>query len=63
VVSVKEKAGMTCQVGVRETNESEPLVMCRNIEGDVKTGKSRSPGISLGVTCLPTQAASGMKAA
>ena len=54
---------MICQVRVRETNESEPLAMCRNIEGDVKTGKSRSPGTSMGVTCLPAQAASGMKAA
>ena len=32
VVSVKEKAGTTCQVWTKETNESEPPMTCRNYE-------------------------------
>lgn len=38
VVSVKEKARETCQVGVGKTSVSEPLMKRRKWEGDVKTG-------------------------
>jgi hypothetical protein len=38
VVSVKEKAGVTCQVGRTETNTSEPLRKWRKRKDDVKTG-------------------------
>jgi hypothetical protein len=39
VVSVKEKAGATCQVGPVETNVSEPLRKGRKRRDDVKTGR------------------------
>ena len=38
MVSVKEKAGMTCQVRRTETNTREPLRKCRKRRDDVKTG-------------------------
>ena len=39
VVSVKEKAAARlCQVSIRETNASEPLMKCRKRRDDVKTG-------------------------
>jgi hypothetical protein len=38
VVSVKEKAGTTCQVGLAETNASEPLRKGRKRRDDVETG-------------------------
>ncbi len=38
VVSVKEKAGVTCQVSRAETNASEPLTKGRKRRDDVKTG-------------------------
>jgi hypothetical protein len=38
VVSVKEKAGTTCQVGPAETNASEPLRKGRKRRDDVETG-------------------------
>ena len=38
VVSVKEKAGFTCQVRAAETNASEPLRQGRKRRNDVKTG-------------------------
>jgi hypothetical protein len=38
VVSGKEKAGTTCQVGSAETNASEPLRTGRKRRDEVKTG-------------------------
>jgi hypothetical protein len=38
VVSVKEKVRETDQVGIKETNASEPLNTCRKLSDDVKTG-------------------------
>jgi hypothetical protein len=38
VVSVKEKAGETCQVSRTETNASEPLRKGRKRRDEVKTG-------------------------
>jgi hypothetical protein len=40
------------QVRATETSASEPLRKCRKRRDDVKTGGSRSPGRSLGATCL-----------
>ena len=38
VVSVKEKGrARSCQVRIKETNKSEPLITCRKRKGDVKT--------------------------
>jgi hypothetical protein len=37
VVSVKEKALWKCQVTVKETSVSEPLMTCRKRMDDVKT--------------------------
>jgi hypothetical protein len=39
VVSVKDKAGVTCQVRRTETNASEPLRKGRKRRDDVKTGR------------------------
>jgi len=38
VVSVEEKSGMTRQVGIRKTNNPEPLLTCRKPEIGTKTG-------------------------
>ena len=39
VVSVKEKAQQRmCQVRIKETSASEPLMRCRKFRDDVKTG-------------------------
>jgi hypothetical protein len=39
VVSVKEKAQQRlCQVKLRETSASEPLMRCRKLLNDVETG-------------------------
>ncbi len=53
VVSVKEKARETCQVQIKETSESEPLLTCRNrTQTTSKPGLSVYPGISPRETCL-----------
>ncbi len=39
MVSVREKAWQRlCQVGIKEMSASEPLMRCRKIRDDVKTG-------------------------
>jgi len=41
VVSVKEKAWITCQVRIKETNASKPLMTCRKRRDEVETEWSR----------------------
>jgi hypothetical protein len=41
-----------CQVRIRETNASEPLMRCRKRRDEVKTGGSRYSGTSLAGTCV-----------
>jgi len=65
VVSVEGKGGAGLrQVGVKETNASEPLMTCRNI---FNRRQNRDPyfcpAIRLGVNLPTAQSASGMKAA
>jgi hypothetical protein len=50
VVNVVGKGGgILRQVGLEETNESEPLMTCRNAPGDVETGIQTSiPGARVG---------------
>ncbi|ELT4259575.1 hypothetical protein ACO3RA_004903 [Escherichia coli] len=57
--------GRTCsaQVWIDETNESEPLVMCRKRIDDVKIMVESSCGISAGGNLFTACAASGVKAA
>jgi len=62
-VSVKEKAGVTCQVWYKETSASEPLTKCRNGYGGVKTGGVVLTRDKPGGGLLTVQAASGIKAA
>jgi hypothetical protein len=51
------------QVGVRETNASEPLMKCRNGIDEIKTEGIRYLGMNLGATCSPAQMISGIKVA
>ena len=46
-----------------KSNESEPLMKCRNRTDDVQTGEDGSLGISTGGACILARAASGIKAA
>lgn len=53
MVSVKGKGrARPCQVRIKETNTSEPLITCRKAVGDVKTEEVRSLGTSSDDTCL-----------
>jgi hypothetical protein len=52
VVSVREKARKTCQVWVKETNESEPLMKYRNALDVIKTKGTTYLGINATETCL-----------
>ena len=52
VVSVKEKARRTCQVGVGKTSASEPLMKRRNIWVTSKPRYEDALGMSAGETCL-----------
>ena len=52
VVSVKEKARETCQVGVGKTSVSEQLMKRRKPKVMSKPGNSGCSGISAGETCL-----------
>jgi hypothetical protein len=63
VVSVEEKAGTTCQVGIQETSVSEPLTTCRKRRDDVKTGAESLLRDESEGNLSTAQAASGMKAA
>jgi len=64
VVSVVGKGTIrSCQVRSRETNESEPLMRCRKLLGDVETGGlSLSPEEPRG-NLLTVWVASGMQVA
>jgi len=52
VASIKEKAQRMCQVRIKETNVSEPLMKCRKRIDNIKTRRSRYSGINSGETCL-----------
>ena len=64
VVSVKEKARRgLCQVSIKETRESDPLLKCRKRRDDVKTGgKSLTQDKSKG-NLFSAWTASGMEVA
>ena len=51
------------QVGVEETNASEPLMTCRKRRNDVETTGKSLPWDKSGGCLLTARAASGMKAA
>jgi hypothetical protein len=64
VVSVKEKGkARLCQVSVRETNASEPLMTCRKRKDDVKTEGGRVTRDERGGNLFTAQTASGMEKA
>ncbi len=65
VVNVDGKGGARLrQVRFKETNESEPLMTCRNVLNDVETGTRTSvPRIMVEGNLSTAQPASGMKAA
>ena len=65
VVSVAGKGGdILRQVGNKETNASEPLMTCRNVQIGVETGALTSaPLFRLGVDPFAAQLAPGMKVA
>jgi len=65
VVNVVGKGGARLrQVGVKETNGSEPPMTCRNVSGDVKTGTRTSvPRRKIERSLFAAQSASGMEAA
>jgi hypothetical protein len=65
VVNVDGKGGAGLrQVGVKETNGSEPLMTCRNVLEGVETGTRTSvPRIEIEGNLSTAQSASGMKAA
>jgi hypothetical protein len=65
VVSVDGKGGeILCQVGIKETNASEPLMTCRNVQTGVETGAwTSAPRSRLGGNPFTAQLAPGMKAA
>jgi hypothetical protein len=51
-------------VRFKETNESEPLMTCRNVSDDVETGTQTSvPRIEIERNLSTAQSASGMEAA
>ena len=52
VVSVKEKARLTCQVRIGKTSASEPLMKRRKAKVMSKPGSTGCPGMSVGGTCL-----------
>jgi hypothetical protein len=64
VVSVEEKASRRrCQVRIKESSASEPLMMCRKRRDDVKTGGKSLNREESGRNLITAQMASGMKAA
>jgi putative transposase len=65
VVNVDGKGGAGLrQVRFKETNESKPLMTCRNVLSDVETGTRTSvPRIEIEGNLSTAQSASGMKAA
>ena len=64
VVSVREKAWQRlCQVRIKETSTSEPLMRCRKSSDGVETGGFLYPRISLWGGLLTARAASGIKVA
>jgi len=64
VVSVEEKARQrSFQVRFRETSASEPLMRCRKLLGDVKTGGRTLPQEKSRSNLLTAWVASGIKVA
>lgn len=64
VVSVDGKGGARLrQVRMKETNASEPLMKCRKVSDDVKTGNELRTRDKVGGSLQTAQSASGMKAA
>jgi len=63
VVSVKEKAGKTCQVSLKKTNASEPLRKGRKRRDEVKTGGESLTRDKPRGNLLTAWAASGLKVA
>ena len=64
VVSVAGKGGARFrQVRLKETNGSEPLMTCRKVQNDVKTGREWLARDKVGGYLITAQLASGMKAA
>ena len=64
MVSVDGKGrARPCQVGFKETNESEPSMTCRKLSDDVETGAGDSARDKVGGNLLTAQLASGIKAA
>lgn len=58
-----EKASERRQVGIRKTSASEPLMTCRNVFDDAKTGCLMSTRDESGGSPLTGQAVSGMEVA
>jgi hypothetical protein len=64
VVSVEEKAARKLSgVGIGKTNASEPLMKCREVGNDIKTGVSMQSRDKPGGCPLIGQVVSGMQAA
>ncbi len=64
MVSVKEKAWQRpCQVWIKEMSASEPLMRCRKIRDDVKTGVLAGPQDKLRGNLFTVWAAFGIKMA
>src|ERR671916_1451845 len=62
VVNDEEKAPSRCQVGIGKASESESLMTCRNLEGDIETGVSMRSRDESGGDQLTGQAVSGIQA-
>jgi hypothetical protein len=64
VLSVEEKAAVrVVRCRTRKTNESEPLMKCREVGNDIKTGGSMQSRDEAGGCPLIGQSVSGMQAA
>ena len=65
MVNVAGKGGASLrQVRIKETNESKPLMTCRNVSSDVETGTQTSvPRGKIERNLFAAQSASGMEAA
>jgi hypothetical protein len=64
VVSVEGKGSVRAvRCGTRKTNESEPLMKCREVGNDIETGVSMQSRDEAGGCPLIGQSVSGMQAA
>lgn len=64
VVSVRGKGSVrVVRCGTRKTNESEPLMKCREVGNDIETGVSMQSRDEAGGCPLIGQSVSGMQAA